>query len=130
MPETSNPPAVVARHDWHDFLDPEGLRRKAGWSDLVTVALKELADNAADAGTATVERLSATSVCVADDGPGLDPEAVTALFDVKRGLVTSKDLGAERTAVHSATVCGSSPASLPLAVERLPSPAAACASGW
>jgi Histidine kinase-, DNA gyrase B-, and HSP90-like ATPase len=83
-------PVLVSREDWQDFLDPEGLRRKAGHSDLVLVAIKELADNAADVGHATVERVNGTTVRVSDDGPGLDPDDVPNLFDLRRPLTTSK----------------------------------------
>jgi hypothetical protein len=87
---TNPAPALVSREDWQDFLDPEGLRRKAGHSDLILVAIKELADNAADVGLATVERVNSTTVRVTDDGPGLDPEFVPILFDLRRPLTTSK----------------------------------------
>jgi hypothetical protein len=82
--------AVVRREDWQDFLDPEGLRRKAGHSDLILVAIKELADNAADVGRATVERVNGTTVRISDDGPGLDSDDVPHLFDLRRPLTTSK----------------------------------------
>jgi hypothetical protein len=90
MPRLAHAPALVSREDWQDFLDPEGLRRKAGHSDLIVVAIKELADNAADVGHATVDRVNRTTVRVTDDGPGLDPDLVPALFDIRRPLTTSK----------------------------------------
>ena len=61
-------PALVSRKDWQDFLDPEGLRRKAGHSDLNLVAVRELADIAADVANASVERVNGITVRVTDDG--------------------------------------------------------------
>jgi hypothetical protein len=90
MPKLATAPALVSREDWQDFLDPEGLRRKAGHHDLILVAIKELADNAADVGHANVERVNGTTVRVTDDGPGLDPDFVPTLFDLGRPLTTSK----------------------------------------
>jgi hypothetical protein len=90
------PSAVTAslyrRHDWQLFLDISTLPQKAGCqpSDLRRVVLKELVDNAADAGG----RVSVTgdhgAYVVADDGHGIDPALVPRVFSVNRPLVSSK----------------------------------------
>lgn len=41
-------PLTAIREDWQDLLHHAGLRRPAGWDDLMTVAVKEAAENAAD----------------------------------------------------------------------------------
>jgi hypothetical protein len=80
-------PILFTRQDWSLFLDPARLPQKAG-SDagqVRAVALKELADNALDAGaSATLERVDADTWIVADDGPGLDAAAIATLFAVSR----------------------------------------------
>jgi hypothetical protein len=68
------------------------LPQKAGCQPhhLRSIVLKELVDNALDAGAAaTLDRDGGTWV-VSDDGPGLDPEDVPRLFAVNRPLLSSK----------------------------------------
>ena len=80
--------------DWEQFLDPETLPRKACCQpgELAAVVLKELTDNAYDAGA----EVSAPYVdelgrwVVADNGPGVDPDLVPTLFCVNRPYRSSK----------------------------------------
>lgn len=52
--------------------------------------LRELVDNALDAGSdATIEQVGDAWV-IADNGPGLDPADIPRLFSVNRPLLSSK----------------------------------------
>jgi hypothetical protein len=84
---------LFTRPDWSLFLDPARLPQKAGCDtqQVRAVALKELADNALDAGpNATLERVDADTWIVANDGPGLDAATIPTLFAVDRPLTSSK----------------------------------------
>jgi hypothetical protein len=88
-------PLVYERDDWQLFLDPATLPQKAGCqpADLPALVLKELVDNALDAGGDNVTLTKSADGAlwiVADDGPGLDPDQVADLFAVNRPLRSSK----------------------------------------
>ena len=81
------------RHDWALFLHPDRLAQKAGAPvrHLRRMALKELADNAADVSEQVeLEQLDAATYRVGDQGPGLNRERIAALFAVDRPLTSSK----------------------------------------
>jgi hypothetical protein len=83
---------LFEREDWRLFLDPATLPQKAGCQPehVRKLVLRELVDNALDAGAhATLERDGETWI-IADDGPGLDPDDVPRLFSVNRPLLSSK----------------------------------------
>jgi Histidine kinase-, DNA gyrase B-, and HSP90-like ATPase len=83
---------VYQREDWQLFLDPSTLSQKAGCQpeDLRCIVLREIVDNALDAGAdAVLHHISDTWVVV-DNGPGLDPADVPRLFSVNRPLISSK----------------------------------------
>ncbi len=87
-------PPFFERTDWSLFINPRTLSQKAGCQpgDIRRLVLRELVDNALDAGaTAVIERVG-NGWGVADDGPGLDPDDVPRLFSVNRPLVSSKQL--------------------------------------
>jgi hypothetical protein len=82
-------PILYERPDWRLFIDKRTLPQKAGCApdQLGRVVLKELVDNALDAGAGTVTLTGdATRCTVADDGPGFDPDEVPRLFAVNRPL--------------------------------------------
>src|SRR5712691_10201367 len=88
---------LYSRDDWQLFLDPATLPQKAGVQpgDLPTLVLKELVDNALDAGASDVtlskvRRESVFEYVIADDGPGIAPAIVPKLFSVNRPLLSSK----------------------------------------
>jgi hypothetical protein len=85
---------VYERDDWQLFLDPATLPQKAGCQpdELPALVLKELVDNALDAGgrVTFTESTDGAHWIVADDGPGIDPEQVAELFAVNRPLRSSK----------------------------------------
>jgi Histidine kinase-, DNA gyrase B-, and HSP90-like ATPase len=81
------------QQDWQLFIDKRTLPQKAGCEprQLGRVVLKELVDNALDAGASSVTLSGdATSCTVADDGPGIEPDQVPWLFAVNRPLISSK----------------------------------------
>jgi len=86
-------PILYERPDWRLFIDKRTLPQKAGcepWQ-LGRAVLKELVDNALDAGAGNVTLTGdATHCIVSDDGPGIDPAEVSRLFAVNRPLVSSK----------------------------------------
>jgi hypothetical protein len=87
-------PPFFERTDWSLFINPRTLSQKAGCqpADIRRLVLRELIDNALDAGAnATVERIP-EGWCVTDDGPGLNPVDVPRLFSVNRTLQSSKQL--------------------------------------
>jgi Histidine kinase-, DNA gyrase B-, and HSP90-like ATPase len=88
---------LYSRDDWQLFLDTATLPQKAGVQpgDLPTLILKELVDNALDAGASDVTlskvwRRSVLEYVIADDGPGIAPAIVPELFSVNRPLLSSK----------------------------------------
>ena len=87
----------MSRDDWQLFLDIATLPQKAGVQprDLPTLVLKELVDNALDAGASDVTlskvwRGSVLEYVITDDGPGIAPAIVPTLFSVNRPLLSSK----------------------------------------
>ena len=87
-------PIIHETEDWQMFLDPGTLPQKAGCyaSELPELVLKELVDNALDAGAkVSLRRDKEADVwVVSDDGPGIDPDRVPELFAVNRPLRSSK----------------------------------------
>ena len=84
---------LFERPDWSLFLSPATLPQKAGCqpSDLRALVLREIVDNALDAGAqATLQKEGGGRYVIRDDGPGLDPRDVPRLFAVNRPLVSSK----------------------------------------
>ena len=81
---------LFERDDWRLFVDPATLPQKAGCqpANLRQIVLREIVDNALDAGAdATLERDGGAWV-ISDDGPGLDPADVPRLFAVNRPLLS------------------------------------------
>src|SRR5215218_4710887 len=81
------------RADWALYLHPDRLPQKAGCpaDRLRAMILKELADNALDAGAdVTVEQIDPDTWVVTDDGPGLPREQIVRLFAVNRPMISSK----------------------------------------
>src|SRR3954463_15724518 len=73
------------RADWVLFLHPDRLPQKAGCprDRLRAMILKELVDNALDAGAAaTLAQADPDTWVVTDDGPGLDRDRVVRSFAV------------------------------------------------
>jgi hypothetical protein len=86
---------MFERADWRLFIDPLALPQKAGCSpdQIGRVILKELVDNALDAGgdPGKVLVVGTEFQCyVIDNGPGIDPDEVPRLFAVNRPLLSSK----------------------------------------
>ena len=88
---------LYSRDDWQLFLDVATLPQKAGVQPgvLPALVLKELVDNALDAGArditlSKVWRESVLEYVIADDGPGIAPAIVPKLFSVNRPLLSSK----------------------------------------
>lgn len=85
---------MFERPDWTLFRSLGTLGQKAGvpLRRLAALVIKELVDNALDAGaTAHVERCG-DWIYVTDDGPGLpgDADAIARLFSIQRPLTSSK----------------------------------------
>jgi Topoisomerase 6 subunit A/Spo11, Toprim domain len=83
------------RADWTSFRTVEGLQQKAGVpaAKLRKLVLKELADNALDAGAqVSVGELPGGGYFIEDDGPGIDgtPEEIARLFSIARPMVSTK----------------------------------------
>jgi hypothetical protein len=78
--------------DWRLFADWATLPQKAGCQpdDLRKIVLKELVDNALDAGAVASLDYADGAWIVSDDGAGLDPAEVPRLFAVDRPLRSSK----------------------------------------
>ena len=72
---------LFERDDWRLFLDPATLPQKAGCQPeaLRQIVLRELVDNALDAGAKAALRQDGTTWIITDDGPGLDPADVPRL---------------------------------------------------
>jgi hypothetical protein len=86
-------PILYERADWRLFTDRSTLPQKAGCgpSQIGRVILKELVDNALDAGAGNVTLVGGDDWCsVADDGPGLDADRMVQVFAVNRPLLSSK----------------------------------------
>jgi hypothetical protein len=89
------PEFTFEREDWTLFRSLATLSQKAGVPVhlLPKLVLKELADNALDAGAvARVGQLEDGGWFVEDDGPGIagDPAEIARLFSIRRPLVSSK----------------------------------------
>ena len=81
------------RTDASLFLQPDRLSQKAGAPKalLRRMALKELVDNALDAAPATMlTTIDQDTFNVEDDGPGIAPQKVVALFSVTRPMMSTK----------------------------------------
>ena len=86
-------PLMYERDDWQLFVRPETLPQKAGCepSQIGRVVLKELVDNALDAGSVDVSlKWDGGGYTIMDDGPGIDPAEVARLYAVNRPLFSSK----------------------------------------
>jgi hypothetical protein len=88
---------MLERADWTLFRTIEGLQQKSGVSvnQLQRLVLKELADNALDAGGSIRYGLiedQPVRYFIEDDGPGLDgtPQDIAGLFSVARPLRSTK----------------------------------------
>jgi hypothetical protein len=86
---------MAERHDWALFRNIDGLQQKAGVpaARLRRLVLKELADNALDAGShIRAGALDANTFFIEDDGPGLDgdPEEIASLFSIRRPMRSTK----------------------------------------
>ena len=87
------PPILYTQPDWRDFTKRSSLPRKAGCEphQLGRVVLKELVDNALDAGAVEVTLTGNETHCiVTDDGPGIEADNVPRLFAVNRPRISSK----------------------------------------
>jgi hypothetical protein len=92
---TKSPEFTFEREDWTLFRSLSTMSQKAGVPVhlLSKLVLKELADNALDAGgTVRVGQLEDRGWYVEDDGPGIagDPADIARLFSIRRPLVSSK----------------------------------------
>ena len=92
---TKSPEFTFEREDWTLFRSLSTLSQKAGVPVhlLPKLVLKELADNALDAGgTVRVGQLEDGGWYVEDDGPGIagEPADIARLFSIRRPLVSSK----------------------------------------
>jgi hypothetical protein len=86
---------MAERHDWALFRNIDGLQQKAGVpaARLRRLVLKELADNALDAGSQIrAGALDANTFFIEDDGPGLDgdPKEIASLFSIRRPMRSTK----------------------------------------
>jgi hypothetical protein len=86
---------AIEREDWTLFASRETLSQKAGVpvALLRRLVLKELVDNAIDAGgAAKISEPRDGQYEIADEGPGIEgsPEAIARLFSINRPLVSSK----------------------------------------
>lgn len=99
LPPGGSEPVLYTRDDWTEFRDVNRLPAKAGvkrgW--LPRVAIKELVDNALDAGTAVSCGIPEGGgpefrFFIEDDGPGLPgtSDELAAFFSVRRPLTSSK----------------------------------------
>lgn len=80
---------TVVREDWLDFLEPEGLSRRAGVprAEFRRALVKELCDNGSDvAATGILIDAGNSWLSITDDGPGVD----ASLFTIRRPLTSSK----------------------------------------
>jgi hypothetical protein len=84
------------REHWALMKSAATLGQFAGCSqdDVPSVVLKELADNACDAGSGSVELLPDGTFVIEDDGPGIEGggKHVAKLFSMDRPLVSTKQI--------------------------------------
>jgi hypothetical protein len=91
-----NPPILkmFEREDWTLFRTIEELQQKAGVRAalLRRLVLKELGDNALDAGGIKFGSIDDSTYFIEDDGSGLDgaPEGIAELFSIRRPLRSTK----------------------------------------
>jgi hypothetical protein len=93
QPSTGN--LKFERADWTSFRTIEGLQQKAGvtQSKLRRLVLKELADNALDAGAQVhIGQLPGGGYFVEDSGDGIEgqPEEIARLFSIARPMISTK----------------------------------------
>jgi hypothetical protein len=85
---------MFEREDWTLFRNLGTLGQKAGvpLRKLAALAVKELADNALDAGADVKVSQDGGWIFVEDDGPGIpgDSQAIARLFSIRRPLTSSK----------------------------------------
>ena len=82
---------TLTQPDWTRFMDPNGLAEKAGVPENLFTAmiLKELTDNAADIGGASLTFTTNDTFIISDSGAGVPVEALS----IKRPLTSSKHWG-------------------------------------
>lgn len=88
---------MYQREDWTLFRNLETLAQQAGTQRIAAIVAKELADNALDAiegdeaGQVIAEADSdGNSFAIQDNGAGIDPVQLPALFSINRPLTSSK----------------------------------------
>lgn len=83
---------MFEREDWTLFRSLNTLGQKAGVpvSSLGALTIKELVDNALDAGANAKVTQDGEWVTIVDDGPGIPHEGIAALFSIRRPLTSSK----------------------------------------
>jgi hypothetical protein len=90
--ERETAPIFYSTPDWRVFTSWQTLQQKAGCQPdkLRKIIIKELVDNALDAGAnVSLEFVDGTWM-ITDDGAGLDPDDVPHLFCVNRSLQSTK----------------------------------------
>ena len=87
-----NAALLFERDDWLLFIDPATLPQKAGCQpeNLRQIVLRELVDNALDAGAQATLQQDGNGWIISDNGPGLSPADVPRLFAINRPLLSSK----------------------------------------
>lgn len=85
---------MFEREDWTLFRNLGTLGQKAGvpLRKLAALAVKEIADNALDAGAEVKVSQAGEWIFIEDNGPGIpgDAEAIARLFSIRRPLTSSK----------------------------------------
>ena len=83
---------IYEREDWTQFRSINTLSSKAGVGlrSLGGLVIKEIADNALDAGMNVTMTEENGWVVIEDDGPGLPKDRVATLFSIRRPLTSSK----------------------------------------
>jgi hypothetical protein len=80
------------REDWTVFRTINGLQQNAGVSrgKLPMLVMKELTDNALDAGAkVNVNKLNGSHI-IEDNGKGIEPDRVARLFSIRRSMLSTK----------------------------------------